>query len=80
MGWVNYSAVQNSNWQILQTDDGKFDKTSVMHALLMDIRRELQLMNHVLQCSNTARIPFVLDAIPENTKRPKREKAARKER
>lgn len=43
-------------------------------ALLMDIRDELQTLNRLLGCRNFTRLPFVLDEIAKNTKKPVRGK------
>jgi hypothetical protein len=49
-----------------------YDQVEV--AVLMDIRDELKRLNRTLSCPNFQRIPYKLDAIAGNTRKPKRRK------
>jgi len=66
----------NIEWNI-NSSDGSITWDLVPIAVLMDIRSELQILNRLLGCENFTRIPFVLDEIKRNTKKPLRKKAAR---
>lgn len=43
-------------------------------AVLMDIRDELKRLNSLLRCPNFIGIPFRLEQIVKNTKKPKRKR------
>lgn len=73
---VNYSIVKNSPWSIWQSDDGKYTTEQVDHALLMDIRGELQRLNVVMQCPNVAAGFRALAAVDRDEKSFKRRVAA----
>lgn len=50
----------------------------VNSAILMDIRDELKQLNAVFACHNAQRIPFVLDQIQKNTRKPAKKKRKKK--
>jgi hypothetical protein len=67
---------KNGNWSIPTLPNGNIKWEYVQHALLMDIRDELQRLNNVFSCHNFQRIPWVLDHIVRNTT--KKRKARKK--
>lgn len=55
---------KNGNWQLAPAgDDGTVPNDSVTHALLMDIRDELQALNRVFACWRFQGIPHTLERI-----------------
>ncbi len=73
---------KDANWDIY--GDAQWEgvwKDSYYQAMqlsvLMDLRDELKRLNTLLHCGNFVRIPFVLDGIAKNTKRPKRKRKAK---
>ena len=48
------SSVAGLEWGIWQNDDGTFQHDQARLAVLMDIRRELQRLNNVMQCRNVS--------------------------
>jgi hypothetical protein len=66
---------RNVNWQLRKIlPDNTVNDDTVTHALLMDIRDELQKLNGLLHCGDFIAIPHKLDAIRRNTTKPKRMK------
>jgi hypothetical protein len=69
---------KNIHWRIVRNSDGYVDTWDQVHAaILMDIRDELQELNHLLRCPNFIAIPRKLDAIRKNTAKPREEKNAK---
>jgi hypothetical protein len=69
-------------WDITHKNDNgrvavEWDKVPIV--VLMDIRRELKKLNAILHCPNFLSIPFKLDEIKKNTKKPKKKKAKRRD-
>ena len=66
---VRYKTVQNIDWNVWETDDGKYMPDQVQRAILMDIREELNRLNKVMQCPNVAAGFRALAAIARDEKR-----------
>lgn len=62
---------RNVEWQVWQTEDGKFDHQQVLQMLLMDIRDALQILNRTFGCPNFVAIPGILRQVEKNTRKPK---------
>lgn len=62
---------KDRDWDI-HDELGKTTWEKVPIAVLMDIRDELKTLNRLLHCNNFMAIPFKLDRIALNTKKPKR--------
>ena len=59
---------RNVDWALAETDEGalqNWDMVSI--AVLMDIRKELQHLNSIFDCTNFLSIPAKLDRIGRNT-------------
>lgn len=67
---------KNGDWNIPDGDELRWEHVPI--AVLMDIRDELQKLNRLLYCNNFTRIPYKLDQIEENTRKPKRKKRKKK--
>lgn len=78
--FISYNTVKDTDWQIYQTDEGKYNNEQVSHALLMDIRGQLQRLNMLLHCQNFQDIPAKLERIARQTKRKKKAVALRNTR
>jgi hypothetical protein len=52
--FVKYRTVADNDWDIWENDRKRYGHEQVVHALLMDIRTELQKLNRVMQCPNVA--------------------------
>lgn len=61
-GWVVWDTLRNTKWKLWRGENG-YQNDQVTHALLMDIRAELQQINQTLGCRNTLDIPVRLRAI-----------------
>lgn len=61
----------NQEWSVAGSDGNVPTWERVAVAVLMDIRRELQTLNAVFRCHNFQDIPFKLDRIEKNTKKPR---------
>lgn len=55
---------------------GSWDHVAI--AALYDIRDELKQLNCTLNCTNFLDIPFKLDRIEKNTRKPRKRKVAKK--
>lgn len=70
--WVNHGHVKGTRWQLWKNDDNRYSDAQVLHALLMDIRDELERLNALLHCGNFTSIPATLREIRVNTMKRKR--------
>lgn len=67
---------RNENWRLRPSQpNGVTPGGTVTHALLMDIRDELQRLNGLLFCANFTGIPAILRGISRNTRQPKKRTA-----
>lgn len=67
---------RNKDWQLPTSAGGMIESwEAVKIAVLMDIRDELQQLNHTLGCYNFQSIPAVLRTIRKNTSGLRKEKA-----
>lgn len=73
--WRKHSDLKNTDWLILENDNGRYDHDQVMKALLLDIREELRRLNTVLQCPNFIAVPSKLDQIAKNTRKRRKPRA-----
>jgi len=62
---------KDGDWKL---PDRCADWTQVEVAILMDIRDELKQLNRLLRCPNFLAIPYTLNKIERNTRKPKRRK------
>ena len=63
----------NVQWDLPSDANGRIATWQAMEiAMLMDIRDELQKLNHLLGCQNFIDVPRILRGIEVNTKKPKR--------
>jgi len=77
---TNDAQWKNQQWTINQADKDPGAVATVDEAILatlMDIRGELQALNRVFGCSNFLRIPWVLDRIAANTRKPRKRRKAK---
>jgi hypothetical protein len=65
---------KNSRWELPADGTGRLEWTHVQVALLMDIRDEMQRLNNIIGCTNFLAIPYHLEEIRKNTRRPRRRK------
>lgn len=75
--WVSHDSVRNSNWRIIENDEGRYDTDQVQRAILLDIREELRALNRLLNCQNTIAIPGLLRDIRRNTTKPKKKRVVK---
>lgn len=76
---VPHESAKDLNWNLVGTAKPialATDQATL--AVLMDIRRELKKLNAVFACPNAQRIPFVLDQIQKNTRKPAKKKRKKK--
>jgi hypothetical protein len=76
--WISHAKVANTDWMVLENDNGRYEHDQVMKALFMDIRNELRRLNQVLQCPNFIAVPSKLDQIAKNTRKRRRPKTVGK--
>jgi hypothetical protein len=62
-------ATANQNWRVTHADGRVTEWEQVIVAVLMDIRRELGLINACLNCRDTLEMPNLLRKIAVNTRR-----------
>ena len=70
--WVRHWKIRNSAWDIRADEDGKYDDSQVLRAIVLDIRSYLERMTAILECRNTRDIPDILRGIQDNTRKKKR--------
>ena len=58
---------KNTRWNVVPNSSGIFTYDQAQLAVLMDIRDELQALNHLLSCPNFVGIPRTLNQIQRNT-------------
>lgn len=69
---------KNVDWRLQPARlDNTVDNNTATHALLMDVRDELQRLNSLLHCPNFVEIPEILRKISRNTT-PKRKPAKKR--
>ncbi len=61
---------KNVDWDLANPQGTIASWTNVQIAVLMDIRDELQRLNRILGCHNFLDVPFKLDRIEKNTRKP----------
>ena len=68
---------KNANWDLANPNGeiGTWEKAGI--AVLMDIRDELQTLNHVLRCPNFLAIPNKLEAIRRNTAKTRKRRVSK---
>lgn len=71
MKLVDNLSARNIEWQLWKDDSG-YAGQQIQLALLMDIRRELQRLNCLLNCPRFTGIPSILTEIERNTGKRKR--------
>jgi hypothetical protein len=65
---------RNTEWQTRNAFGIAHSWDTAQVDVLMDIRDELQKLNRVFECGNFLRIPYTLECIQKNTKKPKKRK------
>lgn len=63
---------KNVTWGLPSTQSGPTSVEAASLAVLMDIREELQILNHVFKCPNFLVIPRTLQKIAANTAKPRK--------